>query len=50
MTESKYIRVSQKAGSEKFNEIGQKVQKGLLRKSYSAIDNGIIYHYYLKLK
>lgn len=47
---NKYIRISERAGSDKFKEMGEKVQKGLYKQAYCAIDNNILYYYYLKLK
>ena len=45
-----YIRVSENANPAKFNDMGQKVQKGLVKWSYYTIDGNVGYHYYLKLK
>ena len=45
-----YIRVSENANPAKFNDMGQRVQKGLVKWSYYAIDGNVGYHYYLKLK
>lgn len=48
--EDKYDKISEKAGAEKFREMGQKVQNGTHQWAYYAIetDSGIGYHYYLK--
>jgi len=45
-----YIRVSENANPAKFNDMGQRVQKGLVKWSYYTIDGNVGYHYYLKLK
>ena len=45
-----YVRLSENANPAKFNEMGQKVQKGLVKWSYYTIDGNVGYHYYLKLK
>lgn len=48
--EDKYDKLSEKAGAEKFREMGQKIQNGTHQWAYYAIetDSGIGYHYYLK--
>tara|TARA_Y100000589_G_scaffold95011_1_gene89728 strand:+ start:54 stop:389 length:336 start_codon:yes stop_codon:yes gene_type:complete len=45
-----YVRISENSNPAKFNEMGQKVQKGLVKWAYYAIDGNVGYHYYLKLK
>ena len=50
MVKNSYIRISEKSTQAKFKEIGDKVQKGLLKFAYYGIDNNIGYFYYLKLK
>ena len=50
MVDNNYIRISEKSTQAKFKEIGDKVQKGLLKFAYYGIDNNIGYFYYLKLK
>jgi hypothetical protein len=45
-----YIRVSEKSKKSKFNEMGERVQRGEVRWSYYAIDGNIGYHHYLIIK
>lgn len=44
-----YIKVSENSKSNKFIEMGVKVQKGEVKWSYYAIDGNVGYHYYLKI-
>lgn len=49
--EDKYDKISEKAGAEKFREMGQKVQNGTHQWAYyTQNSDGIGYHYYLRIK
>lgn len=45
----KYIRISSDESTEKFKELGERVQKKELKWSYFATENSIGMHYYLIL-
>lgn len=49
-SDDKYIRISEKAKIDKFKEMSQKIQDGLVQWAYYAIDGEIGYHHYLILK
>ncbi len=46
--EDKYDKISEKAGAEKFREMGQKVQNGTHQWAYFSELDGVGYHYYLR--
>lgn len=48
--DNRYVKVSTNSKSIKFVEMGQRVQRGEVKWAYFTTDNGIGYHYYLKLK
>lgn len=48
--EYKYVRVSEKAGQEKFKEMGERILNKELVWGYFAIDGNVSYHYYRILK
>jgi hypothetical protein len=45
-----YVRISENAKASKFNEMGERIQKGEIKWSFYSIDGNIGYHNYLKLK
>lgn len=47
--EDKYVRLASNATQDKFNEMGKKINEGLVEWSFYAIDGELGYHYYLVL-